>query len=87
MTVLERHGYMRSDRIGTVPKPYRPKSIGDAREIIRGVFERNKWDRDMQADYLKLKQIDKDNLDDLSAEEIRKVISQMEKSRMLIFAN
>ncbi len=84
-TVLEKQGYVKSADGALRPRPYRPSSIGDARKLINEVFERNRWDRDDQARYFKMKGIEATRLEDLTAEDIRTVISSMENSRMMNF--
>lgn len=84
-TVLVKHGYQKLADGSVEPKPYRPKTIGDAREIVRQVFERNKWDDDDRRRYFKMKSIDAERLDDLSGDELRVVIGDMEKAKMVLF--
>lgn len=83
--VLARHGYMKTGDGDMRPKPYRPKSIGDARALITEVFERNKWDeRDIRV-YLEMKLGPQKAFESLTPDEVRIVLAAMEKSKMLIF--
>ena len=81
----ERLSYTRSTR-GIAPKPFRPKTLGEARKIIADTFERNRWDEDSQRRYFAMKGVDTTRtVADLTIEEARSIIAAMERSRMVIF--
>lgn len=85
--VLAQHGYIKGGDGEMRPKPYRPKTIGDARRMIFGVFERNRWDRATQARYFRMKGMDATRIEDLMTGDIRRVIEFLEAAKMLLFVD
>lgn len=81
------HGYMRSERDGILPKPYRPKSVGEAKRLIAATFERNRWDDDSCRRYIGMKIGEEKDLAETSPEETRTILAAMQRSRMVIFAD
>lgn len=70
------------------PKPFRPKSIGDARALITQVFAKqgtDGWDETSIGSYLRIKGINASTVDELSPDDVRRVVKEMELSRMVLF--
>lgn len=82
-----KHNYQINADKTVTPKPYRPKSIGDAMKMIAGVFERNRWDVEAQSRYFKLKGIDAERIEGLTADEVRTLLAAMERSHLILFAD
>lgn len=85
---LTNHGYAIGPD-GVLPKPYRPKSIGDGRMLIKQVFARqgiDGWDVGQQVTYLRNHGIDASSVNDLTPEQVRTCLREMEEnSRMISF--
>lgn len=61
-----------------------PRSVGEAKEIIAGTFKFNDWKKNEQRRYLNGLGFDKD-LSDLDLSETRTVITDLQKSGMVLF--
>lgn len=65
----------------------RPTTIAAAKGLIARILQENDWSASEQAKYFELKGLNARSAEDLSPEEVRTVISQMEASRMINFAD
>lgn len=82
-----RLGYMIGPNGEAVRKPDRPKTIGEARQAIKSVFERNRWEQHNQFGYMENQNVEPKGVDQLDAGEIRTILAAMEKHRMILFFN
>ncbi len=83
-SVLLGHGYMLLDG-KTVPKPFRPKTLGDAKRAIAAAFEKNRWDERSRFKYLEIHGVTPKEVNALSLGECRTILAAMEKSRIVLF--
>lgn len=65
-------------------KATRPETIADARGLIARIFAENRWSEGEQRRYLKMLGYDAD-VETLSAEGVRDVVSDLENARMVVF--
>jgi hypothetical protein len=66
------------------PTP-RPKTLGDARRLIKETFERNRWDERAQRYYMNNLGIRPQPTEELSLEDTRTILDRMGRSHMIIF--
>jgi hypothetical protein len=71
-------------------KPTRPRTIGEARDMIRAIFVRQGldgigWNDDLQRKYFEQHGVSADSVDSLSPDNARKILEGMERSRMVNF--
>lgn len=85
--VLLKHGYMLLPNGQTVPKPFRPKTLADAKRMIAAAFERNRWDENSRRKYLEMHGVTPKEANALSLAEARQIIAAMEKSRIVLFVD
>lgn len=65
-------------------KATRPVTIAAARGLIARIFAENRWTADEQRRYLRMLGYDCD-LETLSVEDVRDVVSDLENARMVVF--
>ena len=83
-SVLLKHGYM-ATQSGVVPKPFRPKTLGDARQLITDALARQPWDEDAVARYFAMKGSAAKTVAELTGDDVRRILAEMERSRIVIF--
>lgn len=76
--------YIKTSR-GLRPKPYRPKTLGEARRLIDSILERNTWDERCRTRYLRSHDIEPKSISELTLDEARRILDDLERSRMVIF--
>ena len=65
----------------------RPKTIPQGREIIRRTLDEMPWDADEQARYFKIHGVEARTPAELTEDEVRQIVADMEASRMVNFKN
>lgn len=65
-------------------KGTRPETIAAARGLIARIFAENRWSKGEQRRYLKMLGYNAD-VETLSAEGVRDVVSDLENARMVVF--
>lgn len=80
----EMASYTRGDH-GIQPKHYRPKTAGDARQLVEEIFNRNRWDERSRLKYMELKGIEPKPLEKCTIEDLRILVAAMDKAHMVIF--
>lgn len=68
------------------PRVARPETLGEARLYIRETYLGNDWDREEQKRFEKIAGVDpKEELEEYSPAEMKKILGRMETSRMILF--
>src|SRR5204862_3291565 len=68
------------------PRPFRPETLGEARQLIQKTFDRQRWDERSQRFYLNNLGLQPRPVAELDLDVCRLVLARMERSRMIIFA-
>ena len=68
------------------PRPFRPETLGEARQLIQKTFDRQRWDERSQRFYLNNLGLQPRPVAELDLDACRLVLARMERSRMIIFA-
>ncbi|CAN5354067.1 hypothetical protein BH10ACI2_BH10ACI2_00160 [soil metagenome] len=86
-SILVKHGYMVDTDGQTVPKPFRPKTVGDAKSIVNSIFDKNKWTERDRLKYLEMHGVEPKQVEALQPGEVRTIVAAMEQSHMVLFQN
>lgn len=85
-SAMAKASYTIGDR-GIRPKDFRTATLGDARRLIGEIFDRNGWDERSRRVYFEMKGVTARRIEDLTIDEARKIVADMERSRMVIFTD
>lgn len=68
-----------------MPRDRRPKTRAEAKRLIRETFDSNTWDEDEIKRYLKKRKFTDMNWREFSNEDLKLILDDFEKSKMIFF--
>jgi hypothetical protein len=66
-------------------KVHRPRSLGDAKRQVAGIYRANRWDAEERARYQASLGLPGLPVDELEKEHIRAILNDFERARMILY--